>query len=78
MLVAPVTAPADKVSGLATEKVWLPKGEWIEWPTGKHFTGPAAIERSFSIEQTPVYCAPGRLCPCSRPCATRAKNQWTR
>ncbi len=37
MLAAPVTAPADKVTGLATEKVWLPEGDWIEWPTGKHF-----------------------------------------
>jgi alpha-glucosidase (family GH31 glycosyl hydrolase) len=26
MLAAPVTAPADKSSGLATEKVWLPQG----------------------------------------------------
>ena len=41
MLAAPVTAPADKVSGLASETVWLPEGDWIEWPTGKHFTGPA-------------------------------------
>ena len=67
MLAAPITAPADKVSGLATEKVWLPKGEWIEWPTGKHFTGPAAIERSFSIEQTPVYLRAGAIVPMQPP-----------
>ncbi|MGA2832557.1 MAG: TIM-barrel domain-containing protein [Terracidiphilus sp.] len=67
MLVAPVTAPAEKVSGLATEKVWLPTGEWIEWPTGKHFTGPAAIERSFSIEQTPVYVRAGAIVPMQPP-----------
>ena len=63
MLVAPVTAPADKASGLATEKVWLPTGEWIEWPTGKHLTGPAVVERSFSIDQTPVYLRPGAIVP---------------
>ena len=40
MLAAPVTAAADKVSGLAAEQVWLPKGDWIEWPTGKHFHRP--------------------------------------
>jgi alpha-glucosidase len=67
MLAAPITAPADKVSGLATEKVWLPTGEWIEWPTGKHFTGPAAIERSFSIEQTPVYLRAGAIVPMQPP-----------
>jgi alpha-glucosidase len=67
MLVAPVTAPADKASGLATEKVWLPKGDWIEWPTGKHLTGPATVERSFSIEQTPVYVRAGAIVPMQPP-----------
>jgi len=67
MLVAPVTAPADKVSSLTTETVWLPKGEWIEWPTGKHLTGPATFERSFSIEQTPVYLRAGAIVPMQPP-----------
>jgi alpha-glucosidase len=67
MLAAPVTAPADKTTGLATEKVWLPQGEWIEWPTGKNFTGPAMVERSFSIEQTPVYLRAGAIVPMQPP-----------
>ena len=67
MLVAPVTAAADKVSSLATETVWLPKGEWIEWPTGKHLIGPATFERSFSIEQTPVYLRAGAIVPMQPP-----------
>ena len=67
MLVAPVVTPGDKVSGLAKEKVWLPKGEWIEWATGKHFTGPADVERSFSIEQTPVYLKAGAIVPMQPP-----------
>jgi alpha-glucosidase len=67
MLVAPVTAPVDKTSSLATETVWLPNGEWIEWPTGKHLTGPAAFERSFSIEQMPVYLRAGAIVPMQPP-----------
>src|SRR5438045_2865029 len=63
MLVAPVVSAAEKVSGLASEKVWLPQGEWIEWPTEKHITGPASIDRSFSIEQTPVYLKAGAIVP---------------
>ena len=63
MLAAPVTTPADKTTGLASEKIWLPKGEWIEWPTGKHFTGPVTVERSFSIDQIPVYLRPGAIVP---------------
>jgi alpha-glucosidase len=63
ILVAPVVTPADKSTGLATEQVWLPAGEWIEWPTGKHFTGPISISRSFSIDQTPVYLKAGSILP---------------
>ena len=43
--------------------MWLPKGEWIERPTGKHFTGPTSVDRSFSIEQTPVYLKAGAIVP---------------
>ncbi len=63
MLVAPVVAAADKISGLATEKVWLPQGEWIEWPTGKQLRGPVTVERSFSIEQVPVFVKAGAIVP---------------
>jgi alpha-glucosidase len=67
MLVDPIVAPADKISGLAKETVWLPDGEWIEWPTGKHLTGNATMERSFSIEQTPVYVKAGAIVPMQPP-----------
>ncbi|MDE3062631.1 MAG: DUF5110 domain-containing protein [Acidobacteriota bacterium] len=63
VLVAPVVTPADKSTGLATEQVWLPAGEWIEWPTGKHFTGPISLSRSFSIDQTAVYLKAGSILP---------------
>ena len=67
MLAAPVTAPADKVTGLATKKVWLPEGDWIEWPTGKNLTGPIELERNFSIDQTPVYLRAGAIVPMQSP-----------
>jgi alpha-glucosidase (family GH31 glycosyl hydrolase) len=67
MLAAPVVTPADKVSGLATESVWLPKGEWIEWPTGTHFTGPIKTERNFSISQVPIYLKAGSIVPMEPP-----------
>ena len=67
MLVAPVVTPGDKTTGLATETIWLPKGEWIEWPTGKHFTGPTTVDRSFSIDQSPVYLKAGAIVPMQPP-----------
>jgi alpha-glucosidase (family GH31 glycosyl hydrolase) len=67
MLAAPVVTPADKTTGLASEQIWLPKGEWIEWPTGKYLSGPVKVERSFSIDQTPVYVKAGAIVPMQPP-----------
>jgi alpha-glucosidase len=67
MLAAPVTAAADKVTGLATEQVYLPNGDWMEWPTGKHFAGPVNVERSFTISQIPVYVKAGAIVPMQPP-----------
>ncbi|MGA7342438.1 MAG: TIM-barrel domain-containing protein [Terracidiphilus sp.] len=63
MLAAPVVGPVDKVTRLASEKIWLPAGEWYEWPTGKRLDGPAQVERSFSIDQIPVYLKTGAIVP---------------
>src|SRR5581483_4067418 len=67
MLAAPVATPVDKTSGLASEKIWLPDGHWIEWPTGKRLDGPAQVDRSFSIDQIPVYLKAGAIVPMQPP-----------
>jgi len=67
MIVSPVTAPAEKITGLASEQVYLPKGDWIEWPTGKHFAGPVSAARSFTIAQIPVYVKAGAIVPMQPP-----------
>ena len=63
MLAAPVVAPADKVTRLVSEKIWLPAGQWIEWPTGKHLDGPGQVDRTFSMDQIPVYLKAGAIVP---------------
>jgi alpha-glucosidase len=55
------------VSQLATESIWLPKGNWIEWETGRHFTGSVRVERKFSIRQIPVYVPDGAIVPMAPP-----------
>ena len=67
MIVAPVTDPVDTATQLASEPIWLPKGEWIEWPTGKHFAGPVKMARKFSMSQIPVYVAAGAIVPMAPP-----------
>lgn len=63
MLVAPVVTPVDAATGLVTEHVWLPKGEWMEQTSGKRFTGPVAMERSYAIDQIPVFVKTGSIVP---------------
>jgi alpha-glucosidase len=63
MIVAPITAPVNAESQLASQSVWIPPGEWIEMPTGKHFTGPIQIDRKFSISQIPIYIRAGTVMP---------------
>ena len=63
MVVAPVTKAREKETLLSKESVWIPKGEWIERASGKHFTGPQTVERTFSIEQIPVYVKAGAIIP---------------
>ena len=74
MIVAPVVAPADKVTGLVTEDVWLPAGNWIEWATGKHLAGAQTVKRSFAIDQVPVYLKAGTIVPMQPPMQYTGQN----
>jgi alpha-glucosidase len=67
MLVAPVVHPVDAATGLATEQLWLPAGDWIEWSSGKHFHGPLTLDRSYAIDQVPVFLKAGSIVPMQPP-----------
>ena len=67
MLVAPVVQPADPSTGLATEHLWIPEGDWIEWSAGKHLQGPTSVERSYAIDQLPVFLKAGSITPMEPP-----------
>ena len=67
MIVNPVVALSDRVTGLVNQSVWLPEGEWMEWQTGAHFRGPLEIKRNFSIRQIPVYVRAGAIIPQAPP-----------
>lgn len=63
MLVAPITSPMAAATDLATKSVWLPPGTWIEWFTGAVLRGPAKVERSFGLDEIPVYAKAGAIIP---------------
>ncbi|MGC0775860.1 MAG: TIM-barrel domain-containing protein [Candidatus Acidiferrum sp.] len=63
LLAAPVTHPVDMGSRLAKISVWLPPGNWIEWDSGASFQGSVALDRSFSINEIPIYVKSGSIIP---------------
>jgi alpha-glucosidase len=67
MIAAPVVSPVDPSTQLAQESVWIPEGDWYEWPTGSHLTGPIQLARHFSIDQIPVYVRAGAIVPMQPP-----------
>lgn len=61
VLVAPVTAPVE--NGYAQVCVWLPEGEWYEWHTGALLKGNQIVERSFAVNEYPIYIKAGAILP---------------
>jgi alpha-glucosidase (family GH31 glycosyl hydrolase) len=63
LLVAPVTQKADSSTGLSAKTVWLPEGEWYEWFTGTILKGGQILERSFALNEIPLYARAGSIIP---------------
>ena len=63
ILAAPITSPIDSVTHFASKEIWLPEGEWFEWYTGTIQKGPAVINRSFSLDEIPIYVKAGAIIP---------------
>jgi alpha-glucosidase (family GH31 glycosyl hydrolase) len=66
LIVAPVTSPLDPASQLAKRSIWLPEGDWIEWPTGAHLHGSMKMDRTFRLDEIPVYARAGTIIPLQR------------
>ena len=65
LLVAPIVCPADKNTGLATRKVWLPKGEkWYNMVSGKMYEGSdEEIEIHCTQAENPYFAKAGAIIP---------------
>ena len=61
VLVMPVTAPVE--NDYAQVRVWLPEGEWYEWHTGALLKGNQIVERSFAVDEYPIYIKAGDILP---------------
>jgi hypothetical protein len=63
LMVAPVVAPANKVSGYAEAEVWLPPGRWTNWFTGKMYAGPRRVMLQVPLDEIPVFARYGAVIP---------------
>lgn len=63
MIVAPVTAKADTVTRLSSQKVWLPEGDWYDLFTGTMLKGGQVLQRKYALDEIPVFVKAGSLLP---------------
>lgn len=62
LLVYPITAPMQE--GRSRQTVWLPQGsDWVEWCSGTLLKGGQKVERSFTLDEYPLYVKAGSLLP---------------
>lgn len=62
IMVAPVVTPANEITQLVEDmEIWIPSGDWIEVMSGRTFTGPTVVKRSFSMNEIPFFVKSGSI-----------------
>ena len=74
LMVSPITKPADKRTFLAPAKVWLPKGRWTDWYTGRIYEGERFVTMYRDMNALPVLAKEGAIVPLSQNDRT---NDWS-
>ncbi|MFT3877079.1 MAG: glycoside hydrolase family 31 protein [Propioniciclava sp.] len=63
LLIAPLTTPADRRTGCARVRTWLPAGTWTDWYSGLRYTGGRFVEFGRPLETYPVLARAGAIVP---------------
>ena len=63
LLVAPIVTPADADTKLASARVWLPEGQWVDFFTGLRYTGGQSLNVYRPLSGMPVFVRPGAILP---------------
>lgn len=61
LLVAPITAPGDRATGLGAATAWLPEGEWFDFFTGRRYRGGRHVVLHRPLEDMPVLARAGTV-----------------
>lgn len=63
MIVSPITKPKDEVMNRSIERLFLPKGVWYDFKTGKKFVGNKRYVVFYKDEDYPVFAKAGAIIP---------------
>ena len=66
LLVSPITKPKDTIMNRAVEKIFLPKGLWYDFKTGKKFIGNKRYIAFYKDEDYPVFAKAGSIIPMAK------------
>ena len=62
LLVAPVGSPGNP----AKKTIWIPPGRWVNYFTGRRYTGPRTVTLSIPLRLMPVFARVGSIVPSQR------------
>jgi len=65
LLVSPITKKKDLVMNRVVQRLFIPKGMWYDFKTGKKFPGGNYYVSFFKDEDYPVFCKAGGIIPLS-------------
>ncbi len=63
LIAAPFTAPADSVTGLSRQVVWLPEGDWYNALTGEYYAGDRWHAIYGLLKEIPLFAKAGAILP---------------
>lgn len=72
MLVCPITKKKDVLMDRAIVKIFIPKGTWYDFTTGKKYPGGKYYVSFYRDEDYPVFCKAGSIVPLSNDPTTAA------
>ncbi len=67
LLVAPITAPADRATTLGQVTTWLPDGEWVDFFTDLRYSGGRVLQLHRPLSGYPVLAKAGAIVPLTWP-----------
>ena len=63
IVVAPIVSPISPDTLLASQRIWIPPGTWIEWYSGERLEGPKVVERHYALDEIPIFVKLGSIIP---------------